>query len=112
MLAAALDCYEAEATGEARALVRMMQLGSPYQYSQPGLRAFVMARLMAANLLLRLILSKIPFLGNAMFFPQIGLLTQLGGNLSYRGTSCVFVVFPSLSLCPLCVLCVCLCVGA
>ena len=95
MMAAALDCYEAEAAGEARALVRMMQLGSPYQYSQPGLRAFVMARLMTANLLLRLILSKIPFLGNAMFFPQIGLLTQLGGNLSYRGTLCVSVVFPS-----------------
>ena len=36
-LATALGSYEAEATGEAKALVRLMQLGSPYQYSQPGM---------------------------------------------------------------------------
>jgi len=31
----------------------------------------VAAKLMAANLLLRLVLSKIPFLGNTIFFPQV-----------------------------------------
>jgi len=83
-LAAALQSYEAEATGEAKALVRLMQLGSPYQYSQPGFRAQVAAKLMAANLIIRLVFSKIPVLGNSVFYPQISMLTQLSGGLSYR----------------------------
>ena len=84
----ALGMYEAEATGEAKALVRMMQLGSPYQYSQPGFRAQVAAKLMAANLILRLVLSKLPILGarspRPIFFPQISMLSQLSGDVSYR----------------------------
>lgn len=83
-LGAALDAYESEATGEAKALVRLMQLGSPYQYSQPGLRAQVVAKLMAANLIIRLVFSKMPMLGNTVFFPQISMLSQLSGGLSYR----------------------------
>eukprot|EP00277_Geminigera_cryophila_P038693 CAMPEP_0173106988 /NCGR_PEP_ID=MMETSP1102-20130122/41456_1 /TAXON_ID=49646 /ORGANISM="Geminigera sp., Strain Caron Lab Isolate" /LENGTH=223 /DNA_ID=CAMNT_0014004385 /DNA_START=168 /DNA_END=840 /DNA_ORIENTATION=- len=83
-LGSALRSYEIEATGEATALVRLMQLGSPYQYNQPGFRAQVAAKLMAANLLLRLVLSQIPFLGNTIFFPQIAMLSQLSGSISYR----------------------------
>ena len=83
-LATALSSYEVEATGEAKALVRMMQLGSPYQYRQPGLRAQIAAKLMAANTIFRLLLSKIPILGGNIFFPQLGMLSQLAGNLSYR----------------------------
>jgi len=84
-LAKALGSYEVEATGEAKALVRLMQLGSPYQYSQPGLLAQVAKRLMAANLLIRLLFSKIPLLGNSIFYPQVAMMSQtLAGTISYR----------------------------
>ena len=46
---AALAAYDGEACSEARALVRLMQVGAPWQYSQPGAWPWLAKRLHLCN---------------------------------------------------------------
>jgi len=80
----ALRAYDEEACGEAKALVRLMQIGAPWQYSQPGAWPWLAKRLHLVNQILRLVLSKIPLLGNRVFYPQAAMMSGSAGEISYR----------------------------
>ncbi|EKX39512.1 hypothetical protein GUITHDRAFT_164951 [Guillardia theta CCMP2712] len=80
----ALRSYESHVVAESKALVRLMQIGSPYQYNQPGLVDKLAATCMLANLLFRELLSSIPFLGKRIFWPQASRLTRYAGQWTYQ----------------------------
>jgi len=62
-LGLALAQYESRCRREAAALVRIVQVANPYQYSQPGKIAKVRQAAWGLNFVLRRALAKIPLLG-------------------------------------------------
>ena len=62
-LGQALAQYESRGRREAAALVRIVQVANPYQYSQPGRIAKLRQTAWGLNFVLRRLLAKIPLLG-------------------------------------------------
>ncbi|CAM9233705.1 unnamed protein product [Discosporangium mesarthrocarpum] len=77
-LGKALPAFEETHAPDCKALVRLCQIGYPWQYKQP---APVGTRLWAANFALRLLLNK---LFPSVFHRQAFMLVQTGFHLRYR----------------------------
>lgn len=79
-LRAGLERYQKERSPEIAALIRLARFGAPYQYSQPHLADKILQKLWLANVLVRMILSKLTF---GLVQPSCIFLST-NPNLTYR----------------------------
>ena len=79
-LGAKLEQYQKRHAPEIAALIRLARFGAPYQYNQPHRADRVLKKLWTANVVMRLILSKLTF---GFIQPPCIILSQ-NGYLTFR----------------------------